>query len=106
MGVFVLAAITFRTVTVQIQTVVGQADAVTGRDFTLARFDRVITEFDHFAAVEADQVIVVMLLSQFENGFTAFKIMTSHDTGVIKLVEDAVNGRQTNLLAHVDQAFI
>ena len=35
-GVFVLAAIPFRTVTVQIQTVVGQADAVAGGNFTLA----------------------------------------------------------------------
>ena len=47
-----------------------------------------------------------MLLGQFENGFSAFEIMTSHDAGVIKLVEDAVNGRQTDLFAHVDQAFI
>ena len=31
-------------------------------DFTLTRFDGIITKFDNLTAVEADQVIVVMLL--------------------------------------------
>lgn len=50
-------------------------------------------KFNHLAAIQADEVIVVMLLCQFENGFTAFKIMTVHP-GVIKLVQNAINGRQ------------
>ena len=54
-------------------------------NLTLARFDRVIAEFDHFATVEANQVIVMMLLSQFEDGFAPFEIMAGHDTGIIKL---------------------
>ena len=44
-------------------------------NFTLTRFNRIIAELDNFAAVEADQVIMVMLLGQFEYGFTAFEIM-------------------------------
>ena len=55
------------------------------RNLTLARFDGIIAELDHFAAVEANEVIVMMLLSQFEDGFTTFKIMAGHDTGIIKL---------------------
>ncbi len=95
-----------RTVTVQVQAVVGEADTVTRRDFTLARFDGIIAKFNDLAAVEANQVIVVMLLGQFENGFTAFEIMTGHNARVIKLVQHTIDGSQPNLFTHVDQTFI
>lgn len=104
--VFIFAAVAFSTVTVQVQAVVGQADTVTVGNFTLTRFDRVIAEFDHFATIEANQVIVMMLLRQFENGFTAFKIMAGNNAGIIKLVQYAINGSQTDLFPHVDQAFV
>ena len=74
------------------------------RNFTLARLDGIIAELDHFAAVKADEVIVMMLLSQFEDGFTTFKIMAGHDTGIIKLVQHAQHGRQTQFLTHIPQA--
>ena len=51
-------------------------------------------------------MIVVMLLGQFENGFAAFKIMTGHDTRVIKLVQNTINRGQANFFTHVDQAFV
>lgn len=89
---FIFAAVAFRTVSVQVQAVVGQTNTVPCGNFTLARFDGIITKFDHFAAVEANQVIVMMLLRQFKNGFTAFKIMTGDDTGVVELVQYAVDG--------------
>ncbi|SUB17881.1 Uncharacterised protein [Pantoea agglomerans] len=85
---------------------VGQLDAMAGRDFTLTRFNRFVAELDNLAAIQADQVIVVMLLRQFEDRLAAFKVVTSHNTGIIKLVQNTVNGRQANLFANVDQAFI
>ncbi len=68
--VLIFAAIAFGTVTVKIETVVSQANAMFCGDFTLTRFDGIITKFDnltaveadHLTAVEADQVIVVMLV--------------------------------------------
>ncbi len=60
--VLIFAAIAFGTVTVKIETVVSQANAMFCGDFTLTRFDGIITKFDNLTAVEADQVIVVMLL--------------------------------------------
>jgi hypothetical protein len=51
-------------------------------------------------------VIVVLLLGQFENRFTAFEIMTGHNARVIKLVQYAINGGQPNLFAHVDKTFV
>ena len=48
---FVFAAITFSTVTVQVQAVVGQLDTIFFSNFVLTLFDRVVAKFDHFAAV-------------------------------------------------------
>ena len=106
MRVVVFAAVAFSAVTIKVQAVVGQTDAVTRGDFTLTRFDGIITKFDNLAAVEADQVIVVMLLGQFENRFTAFEIMTGNNARVIKLVQHAIDGSQPNLFTHVDKTFI
>ena len=58
------------------------------RNLTLARLDGIIAELDHFAAVEADEVVVMMLLSQFEDGFTTFKIMAG------QLIELIKNGKE------------
>ena len=81
--VLIFAAIAFGTVTVKIETVVSQANAMFCGDFTLTRFDGIITKFDNLTAVEADQMIVVMLLCQFKYGFTAFKIVAGDDTSVM-----------------------
>ena len=94
MRMFIFAAIAFSAVTIKVQAVVGQTDAVTRGDFTLARFDRVIAKFNDLATVEADQVIVVLLLGQFEDRFTTFEIMTGDNARVIKLVQHAIDGSQ------------
>jgi hypothetical protein len=104
--VIVFAAIAFSAVTIQVQAVVRQADTVTCGDFTLARFNGIIAEFNDLAAIQADQVIVVMLLSQFEYRFTAFEIMTGDNARVIKLVQHTIDGCQPNLFAHVDKTLI
>ena len=75
-------------------------------DFTLTRFDRLIAEFDHFATIEANKVIVMVLLGQFENRFTAFEVVTSHNASIIKLVQHAINSSETNFFTHVDQALV
>lgn len=51
-------------------------------------------------------MVVMMLLRQFKNGFTAFKIMAGHDTGIVKLVQHTLYGCQTDFFTHVDQAFV
>jgi len=101
----VFAAVTGLTVAVQVQAVVGELDAVLFGDITLTHFDRLIAEFDHFAAIQANQVIVVMLLGQFEHGLAAFEVVTGHNAGIIKLVQYAVNRSQANFFAHIYQFF-
>jgi hypothetical protein len=104
--VFVFAAIAFSAVAVQIKAMVRQTNAMFCRNLTLARFDRLIAELDHFATIKANQVIVMMLLGQLKNGFAALKIMAGYDPGVIKLVQHALHGRQTNFFTPVVQSFV
>jgi|GEM_PF-3717459 len=59
---FIFTAVTHFAVTIQVQTVVGELDTVTGRDFALARFNRLIAELNYFTAVQADKMIVMLLL--------------------------------------------
>ena len=106
MGMFIFAAVSIGAMAIQIEAVVSKTNAMAGGDFTLARFDGIIAEFNHFTAVKADKVIVMMLLSQFENRLTAFKVMTRYDARIVKLVQYAVNGRETNLFAHVNEALV
>ena len=51
---------------------------MTSSDFTLTCFDGIIAKFNDLATIQADQMIVVLLLGQFEYRFTAFEIMTGN----------------------------
>lgn len=88
---FIFTAIAAFTVAVQIQTVIGQLDTMLFSNFTLKRFNGFITKFDHFAAIQANQMIVMMLLRQLKDRFAAFEIMAGNNTGIIKLVQYTVN---------------
>ncbi len=59
---FIFPAVTHFAVTIQIEAMVSKLNAVAGRDFALARFDRLIAELNHFTAVQADKMIVMLLL--------------------------------------------
>jgi len=84
----------------------GQLHAVFGGNLVLTLFDHVIMKLDDPATVEADQVVVVILMSQLEHGFAPFEVMTGDDTGIIKLVEHPIDGSQTNLLALLQQQLV
>ena len=84
----------------------GQLHAVFGGNLVLALFDHVIMKLDDPATVEADQVVVVILMSQLEHGFSPFEVMTGDNTGIIKLVEHPIDGSQTNLLALLQQQLV
>ena len=72
-------------------------------NFTLTRFDGIITKFDNLAAVEANQVIVVMLLCQFKYGFTAFKIEAVAEEEGVQLTLSGEDRRQDKVLTHQSQ---
>ena len=66
----------------------------------------VLGVFPMSVALAMVEVIVMVLLGQFEDRFTAFEVMTGNNARVIKLVQHAINGGQTNLFTHVDKTFI
>lgn len=104
-SIFVLA-LAGGAVAVQIEAVIGQPDVVLLGDIALALLDHLVGELDHLAAVEADQVVVVFLGGQFEHRFAPFEVVTGNNTGIIKLVENAIYGSETNLFTLVDQSFV
>ena len=103
---FVVLALTCCTVTVEVEAVVGETDIEFLGDLALTLFDHFVGELDHLAAVEADQVVVVLLGGQLEYRLATFEVVTGNDTGIIKLVENAIDGSETNLFTQVDQSFI
>ena len=101
-----MLAVAIGAVAVQIEAVIGQADVVMLGDIALALLDHLIGKLDHLATIEADQVIVVFLGGQLEYRLATFEVVTGNDTGIIKLVENAIDGSETNLFTQVDQSFI
>ena len=85
---------------------VGQADIVVFGDVALTLLDHLVRELDHLATVEADQVVVMLLGRQLEHRLAPFEVVTGDDTGIIKLVENAIDGSETNLLTLIDQPFV
>lgn len=103
---FVVLAVTVGAVAIQVEAVVGQADVVRLGDVALTLLDHLVGELDHLAAVQADQMVVMLLSRQLEHRLAPFEVVTGDDTGIIKLVENAIDGGETNLLTLIDQPFV
>lgn len=101
-----MLALTGGAVTVQIEAVVGQANVVDLGDVPLTLLDHLVGELDHLAAVETDQVVVVLLGRQLEHRLAPFEVVTGDDTGIIKLVKNTIDGSETNLFTLIDQPFV
>ncbi len=101
-----MLALTAGTVTVEVETVVGETDIVLFGNLALALLNHLVGELDHLAAVQANQMVVVLLSRQLEYRLAPFEVMAGHDTGIIKLVENTVDGGEANLFTQIDQAFI
>lgn len=85
---------------------INQLIAVFFGDDVLQSFNLFVAEFDHFAAVDFHHVIMMLTLGQLKHRVTAIKVMTGHQTGTLKLGENTVNSRQTDILSSFDQCFI
>ncbi len=66
-------------------------------DLVLPVFDLRVKELFYAAAVEADEVVVVVALVQLKNGLAGFKVRAQQDTSLLKLGKHAVDGGQTNI---------
>src|SRR5688572_8095304 len=73
---------------------------------TLALLDLGVVELLDPAALQADQVIVVTALAQFEHRLARLEVLASEQAGMLELSEDAVDGRQPDVDSFRDQLAI
>jgi len=72
-------------------------------DAVLALLDFGVEEFLDLAALQADQVIVVVAVIQLEHGLVAVEMVAHQQSGLLELREHAVHRGQTDILAFVSQ---
>jgi len=80
-GFFGGVALASGTDTIEAERVVSQLEALGVGDFVLQSLDGLVAEFLDTAALDADDMIVVIAAVQFENRITAFEVMTYHQAG-------------------------
>lgn len=83
-----------------------QSEAAFLSDSGLALFDFRIVEFLYPSALQTNQVIVMTVAFQFKNGLAAFKMMPFQYARLLKLCQDAIHRRQTDILALAEQLLI
>jgi hypothetical protein len=66
-------------------------------DLVLARFDLLVEELFHPAAIEADQVVVVRAGVQLEDRLAGFKVIAVQQAGLFELGQHPVHGRQADV---------
>lgn len=69
------------------------AEAAFFGDFYLASLDRRVEKFLYPSALQANQMVVMTALVEFENRFTAFEVMAHQEAGRLKLCQDTVDRR-------------
>lgn len=72
-------------------------------DLCLKLFDGFVVKFFDLAAVDADQVVVMIATIQFEDGIAALKVMANHESGRFKLSQYAIDSGKPDFFPLVDQ---
>jgi len=83
---------------------IGDTVTVPIRDGLLAFLDNFVDELFHPAALEADDMVVMTAVIQFEHRAAALEIVPLHETGGFELGEDAVDGGQTDVLSRLEES--
>lgn len=81
-------------------------ESVLLRDLDLTALDFGIVELFHLAALNADEVIVMMPLVEFEHRLARFEKVPFQQTGVLELRQYAINGRQTDVHVFLQQRLV
>lgn len=80
-----MRAISLRAMSVQRQCVLGDIETALVRYFLLTPFDFVIEEFLDPSAIEANEVIMMRSLVEFEHRFAGFEMISMQQPGLFKL---------------------
>lgn len=82
---------------------VGQDKVVATGNVMLELFDGGVLKLLHPAALNADEMIVVIALIQFENRGATFEMMADDQAGGLELGQNPVDRGQTDFLTLVDE---
>ncbi len=83
---------------------VGQVKALAAGDFHLQALDGRILEFLHAAALNTDDVIVVITTVEFEHRVAALEMVTDHEPRRFELGQHPIDRSQADFLALGDEA--
>jgi hypothetical protein len=72
-------------------------------DAALAFLDRGVHEFEHLAAFDADHVIMMMTLVEFENGTPSLKVVPNDQPRLLKLRQHAIHSGESHLFTRIEQ---
>ena len=98
-----VGAVFLDAVGVDLQRVVVDGEAAFLGDAGLAFFDFGVEELLDLAALQADQMIVVVALVEFEHRLVAVEVVAHQQPGLLELGEHAVDRGETDILAFVRQ---
>ena len=101
-----MRAVRLPAVPVNHECVVGDLEPVTLGDGMLAPLDIVIHELLDVSAIDTLDVVVVRTLVELEDCHAVGEVVTRHETGSLKLGQHAINGRETDILARIDEASV
>ena len=76
---------------------------VTVRDFLLELLDTVIDKFDDLSRLQANHVIVVTAVGEFENRHPAFEVVPVDQAGALELRQHPVDRGQAEFVAPLEQ---
>ena len=93
-----MLAVHARAVRVQRQRVILQREAAILGDFLLALLDLGVEELLDTAALQADQVIVMVALVELEDRLAGLEVAAFEQPRLFELAEHAVDGRQADVL--------
>ena len=88
------------------QAVVQQLIAIFFGDRVLQPLDLFADEFDDVAGLDADHVIVMLTVIEFENGVTTFEIVPRDQASRFELRQDAIDRREANVFACLQQILV
>ena len=80
--------------------------AVVFGNAVLALFDFGIGEFFDYAAIGANEMIVVVAVIELEHGFAAIELAAHQNAGLLELRQNAIHRSQTNIHIFGDERAI
>ena len=91
---------------VDLQRVIVDGEPPLLGDPVLAFLDFAVEEFLDLAALQADQMIVVVAQVEFEHGLVAVEVVANQQPGLLELGQHAVDGGEADILAFVGKQAI